>query len=110
MNFRHLQFLVISSLLLGWITNSYASNWRAPQNYVPETDTFASYVEASFTQKMWENDHVGILQEMKDKVESWESHDEYLANYGAEDMSNEVPLSMEQKKKKAAWKKAFLNI
>lgn len=106
MNFRHLQFLVISSLILGWMSNSFASNWRAPQNYVPETDTFASYVEASFTQKMWENDHVGILKEMKDKVELWESHDEYLSNYGLEDMSNEVPLTTEQKRRQL--EKGFL--
>ena len=100
MKFRHLPILVCSLCILGYLSQANAQNWRTPQNYMPDTDVFANYEEESFERKMWLNDHSGALLKLRDDVSSWVDREEYLNDYGLEDLSTDRPLTIEQKRRR----------
>ena len=100
MNFRHLPYLIISLVILLITSNSFANNWRTPQNYVPDTDFFAVYVEDSFSEDMWKNDHANALKNLSIEVNSWESRQEYLSNYGLKEYESSPALTTDQKRRR----------
>ena len=99
MKFRQLKLLVFSALILGFISNSYAANFRVPQNYVPETNTFAIYEEESFLDSMWSNDHAGALGQLKNQIGKWQEVDEYRHNYGLTNYDEGALPTLDQKRR-----------
>ena len=99
MKFRQLKLLLFSVLVLGFIAESDASNYRAPQNYVPDTDLFANYQEDSFFSDIWKNDHNGVLRNLKLRINSWEKQEKYNFNYGLSNYDESVRPSIDQKRR-----------
>ena len=98
--FRHLHLFLFSLLILGYMSNSWSSNWRAPQNYVPETDMFANYQEGSFEEDIWRNDHSGALKGLKQQIDSWENRENFLMNYGLDANGQRAVLTIDQKRRR----------
>lgn len=107
MKFRQLSLLLFSAIFFGFISNSFAvENYRNPQNYVPDTDTYALYEEEDFIQDMWDKDHGGALEQLRLEVDNWQNNEQYIFNYGLSNFDQGAKPTINQKRREI--EKGFL--
>lgn len=100
MKIRHLNLLLFSIAILFAVKSANAlTNSRNPQNYVPETDQHASYEDLSFSEDVWQNDHSGVLNQLRNRVTSWENIENYRLNYGLTNFDEGANPTVEQKRR-----------